>query len=181
MLRQPSASISITAPACGGTLQWMAPELFRDNSCLSKASDVYALGMVIYEVGPHCILHESVLKDCFCRLSHTNGHSLMFVITLCLDLSLRENDPQILGLSKEVWALTVKCWDGDPSIWPHITDILSLFEAVSRRWVSSTSEAITKLGLNLPTAQKPTTRESTFTTSGLCGGMIGPGASVRTS
>ena len=78
----------------------------------------------------------------------------------------RPPNREILGLSEEVWALTVKCWDGDPSVRPHTTDILSLFETVSRRWVSSTSEAITKLGLNLPTAQKPTMRGSTFTTSG---------------
>jgi len=48
-----SISISMTAPAWGGTLQWMAPELFNEKSSPSKESDIYALGMVVYEVGSH--------------------------------------------------------------------------------------------------------------------------------
>jgi len=51
VLRHHSISISATAPARGGTLQWMAPELFDGESSPSKESDIYALGMVIYEVG----------------------------------------------------------------------------------------------------------------------------------
>ena len=50
LLRHPTISISVTAPAFGGTLQWMAPELFDGESRPSRESDIYALGMVIYEV-----------------------------------------------------------------------------------------------------------------------------------
>ena len=46
----------MTAPVLGGTYRWMAPELFNDGSHPSKVSDVYALGMVIYEVELYCIL-----------------------------------------------------------------------------------------------------------------------------
>ena len=52
VLRHHSMSISITTPTCGGTLQWMAPELFNDDQHPSKASDIYAFGMVAYEVRP---------------------------------------------------------------------------------------------------------------------------------
>jgi len=48
-LQDHSISISVTAPAFGGTYPWMAPELF-DGSRPSRESDVYALGMVTYEV-----------------------------------------------------------------------------------------------------------------------------------
>ena len=41
----------------------MAPELFNDDPHPSKASDVYALGMVIYEVDYIAFFGESVLKD----------------------------------------------------------------------------------------------------------------------
>ncbi|KAF9967213.1 hypothetical protein BGZ70_010367 [Mortierella alpina] len=34
----------------GGTLQWMAPELFQDTPQYSAKSDVYALGMVMWEM-----------------------------------------------------------------------------------------------------------------------------------
>ena len=43
-------SVSVTAPTRGGTLLWMAPELFGDGVHPSKASDIYAFGMVTYEV-----------------------------------------------------------------------------------------------------------------------------------
>jgi len=50
VLRHPSVSISVTTPVWGGTPRWMAPELFDGRSSPSKESDIYALGMVIYEV-----------------------------------------------------------------------------------------------------------------------------------
>ena len=49
-------SISVTAPTRGGTFLWMAPELFNDGAHPSKASDIYAFGMVAYEVGPRRLL-----------------------------------------------------------------------------------------------------------------------------
>jgi serine/threonine protein kinase len=47
LFRHPTGTATGTE---GGTYQWMAPELFNENPRPSKASDVYALGMVIYEV-----------------------------------------------------------------------------------------------------------------------------------
>jgi len=55
-LRSHPMSISVTAQIWGGTYRWMAPELFNDGQRPSKASDIYALGMVIYEVRFHCML-----------------------------------------------------------------------------------------------------------------------------
>ena len=34
---------------------------------------------------------------------------------------------EILGLSEDVWMLTVECWDGDPNLRPHVADVLALF------------------------------------------------------
>jgi len=93
-LRKHSMSISITAPTCGGTLRWMAPELFTDNPHPSKASDVYALGMVIYEVGFHRILRVISPNDRPCRFSHTKNHSLGSLLTLYLAWSSPAHDPR---------------------------------------------------------------------------------------
>ena len=60
---------------------------------------------------------------------------------------LRPTDCDILGMSEDVWALTEKCWHKDPSIRPHVADILAFFDKTSRGWVSPTSEAIANLGL----------------------------------
>ena len=94
VLRNHSMSISVTAPAQGGTLRWMAPELFNDGSHPSKASDIYALGMVTYEVGLHCILCRINPKELFCRFSHKNGRSPAFPLSLYLGWSSLANDPR---------------------------------------------------------------------------------------
>ena len=73
-----SISISVTAPALGGTLPWMAPELLDWTSPPSSESDIYALGMVIYEVRRLGLTGRSALMDLSGnRSSHTNGHSTM--------------------------------------------------------------------------------------------------------
>ena len=54
LLRHPSISISVTPPLGRGTYRWLAPELFDGELRPSRESDIYALGMVIYEVC-HCI------------------------------------------------------------------------------------------------------------------------------
>ena len=40
-----------TATQAGGTLRWMAPELFEEESVPTKASDMYAYGMTCYVCG----------------------------------------------------------------------------------------------------------------------------------
>ena len=77
----------------------------------------------------------------------------------------RPQNREILGLSEDIWMLTERCWDGNPSIRPHITDILTLFEAASRHLVSSTSKAIADLSLGRLTTQKTPKREQTLTMS----------------
>jgi serine/threonine protein kinase len=84
LLRHPMISISITAPVWGGTLQWMAPELFDGESRPSKATDIYALGIVTYEVCRIELVGEPVLKGCFRRSSHTGDHSLAFFVSSSL-------------------------------------------------------------------------------------------------
>jgi len=75
LLPHPSISISVTAPALGGTLPWMAPELLDWTSPPSSESDIYALGMVIYEVCHPGSNGGLALMDLSDRSSHTNGHS----------------------------------------------------------------------------------------------------------
>ena len=94
LLSHPSISISITAPTLGGTLQWMAPELFDGRSRPSRESDVYAFGMVIYEVCCIVFSSESVLMDHSHRFSPRSDHSLMFSTTLHPGWPLPECDPR---------------------------------------------------------------------------------------
>ena len=91
--------MAITAQACVGTLRWMAPELFRDGSRSSEASDIYALGMVVYEVGPHRVLRGIKPNEHCCRFSHTKCHSLVFSLFSYRGGSSTENGPH--GLQTE--------------------------------------------------------------------------------
>jgi TPR repeat protein len=48
------ASISNSSTGVVGTLRWMAPELFSDKPKYSPKSDMYALGMVMWEMAANC-------------------------------------------------------------------------------------------------------------------------------
>ena len=58
-----------------------------------------------------------------------------------------------------------KCWDLNPSVRPHIADVLVFFKSASRRWVSPTPEAIADLSLSHLTNQNPPKTESADTMS----------------
>ena len=94
MLHEHSRSMTVTPPTCAGTLRWMAPEFFRKGPRPSKASDVYALGMVAYQVRPHCILWGTDTNDRSCRFSLTRYRSHRSTAMSCLDGSSMENDPR---------------------------------------------------------------------------------------
>ena len=159
----------------------MAPELWDGVSLPSRESDIYALGMVIYEV---CTLHARQIVPNL-SLPQVLAHKRPFSPVLhygVLGLVLagkrpsRPTNHDILGLSEDVWLLMEKCWDLDPSIRPRVTDILVQFERASDDWVSPTSEAIAHLGLGLLTGQHPPKTESADTMSETASGSIGSGA-----
>ena len=93
---------------------------------------------------------------------------------------LRPPNREIFGLSGDVWELAEKCWDMDPTVRPHITDILSFFEAASCHWASSTSEAIANISLDRSIIiQESLTGETSFTTSEVVRGSDGTGSGDR--
>ncbi|KAF9296928.1 hypothetical protein BGZ74_010094 [Mortierella antarctica] len=61
------ASMSNSSAGVKGTLRWMAPELFLDKPKYSTKSDMYALGMVMWEMAANCTMpfrdqpHEHVV------------------------------------------------------------------------------------------------------------------------
>ena len=94
LLPHPFISISMTAPALGGTLPWMAPELLDGTSPPSSESDIYALGMVAYEVCRSGFSGGSTLINRSVRSSHTNGRSTMFHPTPHPGWSSQESNPR---------------------------------------------------------------------------------------
>ena len=58
-----SASLSRLNTPVESTYEWAAPELFSENSRPSKASDIYAFGMIVYEVCCIALSSSSLLMD----------------------------------------------------------------------------------------------------------------------
>ena len=84
----PLISISVSAPAWGGTVPWMAPELFDGESRPSKESDIYALGMVIFEVCHLVFPGEPAL------IGHPVGLRTQTAVLLCSSLRRNWADPR---------------------------------------------------------------------------------------
>ena len=93
LLRHPLISISVTLPTWEGTYRWMAPELLLDwKPHPSKEPDIYAPGMVIYEVCSTAFLSKSALIGRSHRSSQTNNRSRVFLPTPHPHGSSLEND-----------------------------------------------------------------------------------------
>jgi len=109
-----------------GTVRWLAPErLIPENFGLSHAqarsaaSDVYALGMIIYEVFSGEIP--------FYETSNT------FSLVLRIEDGVRPSHPGDRarpGLTANIWAFVCKCWDGDRYRRPNAKDLeAALYQA----------------------------------------------------
>ena len=104
----------------GGTLGYIAPELFSEGSMPSKEADMYAFGSVIYEVitgarpfGQHRI-HELLLLT-------TSG--------------VRPNrpvNPVAVGFGQGTWEFAEECWDESWERRPTAREASEHFERVAK-------------------------------------------------
>ena len=98
----------------GGTNRWMSPELidpkkFGLEKCRpTKASDCYALGMVVYEtISGHCPFHE-VPTGASVFPGVLNG----------------ERPPREACFTDTLWSMLEVCWEHQPVNRPEIKDVL---------------------------------------------------------
>ena len=107
----------------GGTIQWMSPELLHpDESGLkgslpTKASDCYALGMVIYEV-----------------LSGQAPFAQYKGIALILKIMGGElpGRPQGAWFTDGLWEMLERCWNHQPRDRPGLKALLQYLEGTTR-------------------------------------------------
>ncbi|KAF9970150.1 hypothetical protein BGZ73_007248 [Actinomortierella ambigua] len=93
-----SSSKSVDASVRKGTMRWMAPELFRAAPLRSTKLDIYALGMVMWEMAAECTV----------PFMH---HNEFMVMTLVME-GTRERLP---GSTPPDYRETVeRCWEHDP-------------------------------------------------------------------
>ena len=118
IMSDPANFISSTSHGKGGTVRWMSPELLNpegfgyEKSRLTKSSDCYALGMVIYEtVGGNIPFHE-----------HTDIAASAQVI-----LGRRPTRGEMFP--DHLWNMMELCWTSQPDNRPSITDVLECLKA----------------------------------------------------
>ncbi|KAG9122221.1 hypothetical protein FRC07_001497 [Ceratobasidium sp. 392] len=97
---------SRTSPG-GGTLNWMAPELFTDHGVRSKETDMYALAMTMLEI----ITCEVPFKD----LSFLDFRKIQAIA----EQGMRPPRPDDLlaasPIGAEFWLVIEQCWAPVPS------------------------------------------------------------------
>jgi serine/threonine protein kinase len=141
----PNASIAETSATSGGTTRWMAPELlFPERFGLSRveltrASNIYALGMVVLEVS-HIALAMykgliifQVLTGNFpffeCKTYFAIG-----AMVVSGERPTRPAGSTDLGLSDQIWQLLTDCWSADRLDRPDVTRVRELLQEAVPVW-----------------------------------------------
>ncbi|KAF9643955.1 hypothetical protein BDM02DRAFT_3175321 [Thelephora ganbajun] len=118
IISDPANLLTSSSYTQGGTLRWMSPELIDpqrfgfEKGHLTKSSDCYALGMVIYEIiSGNLPFHE-----------HANPAFLVRVLT-------GEHPTRGVGFPENLWKMLELCWSSHPNR-PSIEHVLQCLEMV---------------------------------------------------
>ena len=115
-----TASFGPTRVDAGGTIGFMAPELLSKGAKVSKEADMYAFGMMVYEV--------------IAGVRPYRAHGTCRIVVLTIQ-GLRPPRPATLapvGFGQGTWEFAEQCWDGDPTQRPLAGAALEHFERVAK-------------------------------------------------
>ena len=117
IISDPTSCLSSSSHTQGGTVRWMSPELIDphrfglENSRPTRASDCYALGMVIYEtISGHPPFHRDVDPTVLVKV--LNG----------------ERPAREVLFTDSLWKMLERCWEPQPDARPNIEDVLHCLE-----------------------------------------------------
>ena len=120
IISDPANLLSSGSYTPGGTARWTSPELIAPqrfgfkNSRPTKASDCYALGMVIYEtISGNLPFHK-----------HTD-------LTVIMKVLEGEHPSRGVRFTESLWKMLELCWEPQPNDRPSIEDVLRGLEIVS--------------------------------------------------
>ena len=177
LVEQSTILLSATPVSPAGTIRWMSPELLLGrNSSPTRQSDCYALGMVIYEVGPLTpsgnppFTHYQVLTGLppFHNLSS-------FAAVIAVQKGGRPKKPpnaKSLGFSDALWGLVIMCWNKSSTTRPTARRLLHCLQDASQTWVPPPEYPISD-GLGRGAGRGPTSDgERSGATSTRAGGLF---------
>ena len=117
ILSDPANGLTSSSFTQGGTGRWMGPELIApqrfglENSRPTKASDCYALGMVIYEtISGHFPFHKDANLNVFLKVLEG------------------KHPPREACFTDSMWKISEACWKPQPGDRPSIEDVLRCLE-----------------------------------------------------
>ncbi|KAF9780778.1 kinase-like domain-containing protein [Thelephora terrestris] len=100
----------------GFTARWAAPELLLDDSCKSKSSDCYSLGMVAYET----LTNRAPF--------HEHSDFILMVMVVEGERPERPQGAEGIWFTDDIWNTLEDCWRQNPSDRPSARDVLYRFE-----------------------------------------------------
>ena len=116
----PGVSSDPDAPKdAGGTFGYMAPELFQKSAKPSQEADIYAFGMVVYEVvtGTRPFKRHKMVE--------------LPVLTTQGSRPTKPEDPVAVGFGSGTWEFIEKCWDQSCEERPTAGAAVEHFERVA--------------------------------------------------
>jgi serine/threonine protein kinase len=145
--------------AVAGTRNWMAPERLKGGS-IKKPADIYAFGMVVYEVKLiWYLVRPSLLIRCYYKI-YTNKTPLGHIeyrdfLELVVGQDMRPERPHARETPKlcdDAWNLARRCWVKDPLLRPTADGVC---ETISHLLENGgvVSESQLDGGLDTPTAR----------------------------
>ena len=94
-----------------GTVQWMAPEILSQNDHYDITIDVYAYGMILYQM---------FTSKLYCADRKPVRYPQHFVIKICH--GHRPQRPE--NIPDSYWNLINQCWAHDPEVRPTFEEIV---------------------------------------------------------
>ncbi|CAE6517658.1 unnamed protein product [Rhizoctonia solani] len=116
-----SMKFTQTTSIKSGTMRWSAPELIKESGEHSKAADVYALAMTIYEVMSGTIPYEG----------KSDNHIVFLVINRWEPPERPKGIPTGREDGDKLWGLLGRCWSFAPEARPSASEVAAIMRAVS--------------------------------------------------
>ncbi|KAG0261488.1 hypothetical protein DFQ27_002920, partial [Actinomortierella ambigua] len=144
-------SASKSTSSVKGTTRWMAPELFAAKPRYSTKSDMYALGMVMWEMAANCTIPFQDQLDNYTVISLVRSGE-------------REHLPNDMPSDYRQWV--ERCWDQDPDKRPDASemvtkdDVPGLDENASGRQVSIVDITRSMLDLNISLSSSDSSKKT---------------------
>ncbi|CAE6453810.1 unnamed protein product [Rhizoctonia solani] len=102
------------------TMRWSAPELIIGSGPQSKAADVYALAMTIYEIMTGTLPYDGKLE-----------HTIIYMVTTKKEPPER---PCTIPISheggNELWELLLRCWSFEPEARPSAIETATILKTI---------------------------------------------------